>query len=609
MAWAAMCIALGVLGCGGSVPTNGAAHLEGGSARELGRTLLRGMPRGADRCVYTAPHLVSDRRRALLAEISEADALGWARSPHVAAYVRCRYQGAREMVVWRLAIDGELDREALPMHVRWEEACEADACDWPLARWDGEVLELRSPALVDRERAGVEAELRTLLARQPQILEARLREDAVTFFSLDEAGVREVRRDETRHERVLAWEEVEVLAADRRLRREHALGAASERFLVADAVPWSDGDAVAAQLELRLERSRRRTSERRARVTAELSSFADEALLRRPEDGRVLELSLRLLSELGQIDDALARLDRARVEADFDEERRRWVMGLGWELAVRADHPSAALRLVEAGLAGDEDDARSLAPLLAEALSRDVVGPTSRSDVEAEILRMRALSGTAPLVTLERPVAMAPLGLLSALLALLADETAPVEIYASLDVASVPSATVAVLRDGTALTMLPGRGMHAAHELGSLELFDAASEALRSPGDGPFVVEIRIGPREAPSRVLRLSGTARRGRFSLEAVSSTASGWDWPRIARHLVTPFADAAELRFPSPELHWEGESDELLAQVESELELMRLAECELGRRSLTCTARAGRHREAILGAARALEVLPIE
>lgn len=568
------------------------------------------MPRGADTCVFTAPHLVSDRRRALLADMSEADALGWARTPHVAAYARCRYRGDREVVVWRVLIDGELSRDDLPMRVRWEEACEADACDLPIARWDGDVLELRSPvARRARSDRGAEGELLSLVGRESRVLEARASDAEVSYLALVEGGVREVARAEARRERTLAWEEIEILAGDRRLRREHALDTSSERFSPIDAVSWSDGDAVVAQLELRLQRLRRRTV-RRARGLEELLTFAQRALAERPQDGRVLELALSAYVEAGRIEEALALVDAAIVEADYAEERQAWARGLGWELAIGADHPSAAARLVAAGLASDEADGRALAPLLAEALGRDVVGETSRAAIEEEVRRMRALAAGPALTPLARPVVMAPLGLLQALVALTTEEpeTAPLEIFGTFDVEGVPSATVAVLRDGTRLAMLPGRGFHAAHELGALDLVDAASEALRSPGDGPFIVEIRVGPYDIPTTVLRLSGTARRGRVSIEAVSAMAARWDWSRIARHLVQPFADAAELRFPEPELRWEGESNERLEEVQGELEIMRLADCALARNVLTCTPRAARARDTILAAARALEVLPV-
>ncbi len=571
--------------------------------------LVADLPPGADQCVVTAPHLVSDRRRALLADLSDADALGWARTPHVAAYVRCRYRARRESVVWRMILDGELDREVLPMHVRWEgEPCSADACDWPIASWDGRVLRMHSPESDTVRGVGVEVELRTLVERSPHLLEARLSSESLHLRTLEADGIREVRRAGSRRELVLSWEEVEVLAADQRIRRERTLARASERAIDEDALDWSDGDAVAAQIELRRARLARRSGGRRTAAEGALADFALRAIEERGADGRVLDLALRALSDTGRLDDALARADRAAVECDFDPERSRAMRALAWELAVRGGSPSAPQRLIDAGLAEDEGDARALAPLLAEALDREVVGPTSRSDVEAEVLRLAALSTSAPLVELDRAVTVPPLGLLPALVALLTSEpeAGTIEVAAWADV-DVPVATVAVLPAGPRLSILPGRAMHALHVGGPLEVLDTATEALRAPGNGAFALEVRLGPVDAPERVVRVEGQVRRGRLSIVRVSATAARWDWPRIARHLVEVFADSLEMRFPSPELTWSGESTELLRQVGSELSMMHLADCNASDARVVCTPRAGRSREAIIAAARALLVLP--
>jgi|GEM_PF-3088513 len=602
--WAGLVSIVLLLSCGGAPTRERTA-----ATRPLLTQLVEDLPAGADQCVATAPHLVSDRRSALLAELSDADALGWARTPHVAAYVRCRYRARRESIVWRMLIDGELDRDVLPMHVRWEgEACEADACDWPIASWEAPILTLRSPDSDTVRGVGVEAELRTLVARLPQLLEVRLTSESMHLRTLEEDGVRELRRTTSRRERVLSWDEVEVLAADQGIRRERTLARASERLVDAAALDWSDGDAVAAQLELRRARVARRSGARRGAAGEELASFAIRALDERGADGRVLDLSLRALVEVGRIDEALSRADQAAIECDFDPERARAMRALGWELAVRGDSPTAAQRLVDAGLARDAEDARSLAPLLAEALDREVVGPTSRTDVEAEVLRLVELSVGGPLVTLDGPVALSPLGVLPALIALVTmePEANTIEVAAWLDV-DVPVATVAVLAAGPHLTILPGRAMHALHIGGPLEVLDTAAEALRSPGDGPFALELRLGPVDAPQRVVRMEGRIRRGRLSLERVSPALARWDWPRIARHLVDVFGDSLELRFPSPELSWSGESAELLRQVGSELSMMRLADCNASPERVVCTPRAGRSRDAILAAARALSVLP--
>lgn len=593
-----------LLACGGAP-----APVRSVPAPALLARLVADLPAGADQCVATAPHLVSDRRRALLEELSDADALGWARTPHVAAYVRCRYRARRESMVWRVIIDGELDREVLPMHVRWEgEACEADACDWPIASWDGSILTLRSPDADAVRGVGVETELRALVARLPEILEVRVSSESLHLRTLEEDGVRELRRAGSRRERTLSWDEVEVLAADQRIRRERVLARASERVLDEASLDWSDGDAIAAQLELRRARVSRRSGARRGPAGDELARFALRALDERGADGRVLDLSLRALVEVGRIEDALARADRAAVECDFDPDRARAMRALGWELAVRGDSPSAAGRLVEAGLARDPDDARALAPLLAEALDREVVGPTSRTDVEAEIRRLVALRAAEGLVALDRPVSISPLGIVPALVALLTmePESSTIEVAAWLDV-DVPVATVAVIPAGPHLTILPGRSMHALHIGGPLEVLDTAAEALRSPGDGPFALEMRLGPVDAPERVVRIEGRIRRGRLSLERVSSAIARWDWARIARHLVDVFGASLELRFPSPELSWSGEPEELLRQVGSELSMMHLAECSASAERVTCRPRAGRSRDAIIAAARALLVLP--
>jgi hypothetical protein len=605
----AVALLIGSVACGGAACGSGLPEARVEVARPLLARLVADLPPGADQCVVTAPHLVSDRRRALLAELTDADALGWARTPHVAAYVRCRYRSRRESIVWRMLIDGELDREVLPMHVRWEgDACEADACDWPVAAWDGSILSLRSPDTDAVRGVGVEVELRALVARMPQLLEARLTGESLRLRTLEDDGVRELRRGSARRELVLSWEEMEVLAADHRIRRERTLARASERLLDGEALDWSDGDAIAAQLELRRARVSRRSAARRGAAGEELARFALRAIEERGADARVLDLALRALVEVGRIDDALARADRAAIECDFDPERARAMRALGWELAVRGDSPTAAQRLVDAGLARDPDDARGLAPLLAEALDREVVGPTSRTDVESEVLRLAALAVPGPLVALERPIAMSPVGVLPALVALVTmePEANTIEVAAWLDV-DVPVATIAVIPAGPRLSILPGRAMHALHVGGPLEVLETAAEALRAPGDGPFALELRLGAVDAPQQIVRIEGRIRRGRLSLERVSPALARWDWPRIARHLVEVFGDSLAPRFPASDLSWSGESAELLDQVGSELSMMHLAECNVSPERVVCTPRAGRSRDAIIAAARALQVLP--
>lgn len=575
--------------------------------------LVAGLPRGADQCVATAPLLTSDRRRAVLGAISHADALGWARVPHVAAYVRCRYRGDRERIEWRIAIDGELDREALPMHVRWDDGeCEADECDWPIASFEDGVLSLRSPIrTTERRTTGAEAELAAIVLRQPHLLEARITDESVTVWLLDDRlGVRELRRDGegARLDRLYSWDELEVMGADHALRRDHARRDGDGRHVALDAMRWSDGDAVLAQLQLRLDRLRRRSGARRTALQGELATFALRALEERSEDAAVVAAALAALVEADRADEALMRADRLVVEADFDPDEARRMRALGWELAVRAGHASAAARLVEAGLALDTDDGEALAPMIAEALERDVAGPTRPQDVESELLRIRALADGGTTVPLPSPVVLEPLGIVWGLVELAAEDprTTPLEIVAVLPLSVIPSATVVALRDGTRMTALPGRALHVVRPAGGTEVLESAAPALRGPGDGPFVVEVRVGPTDAPTRVLRLEGRVRRGLLSLERVSADAVGLDWDRIGRHLITPLASLAEHAFPPPELVFRGEPTEMLERVRGDLAVMRLAECSLRDATLRCAPRPGREHEAAVAAARALGVL---
>lgn len=607
--WIAWLFALGCAGAPDPAPSATEIDVAG--------LLIAPMPPGATSCVATAPYLVSDLRRAVLGEVSQADALGWARSPHVAAYARCRYEGERTGAVWRVLIDGEVPLEALPMHVRRAgEPCEADACDWPVAELDGAVIEVRSPGLSAGGPEAAEAELLDLWERTPHTLEISVSGEDTRVLALHPSGVRVSRATEggPRYE-VLSWDQVEVAADDRRLRRDRAVhGGIEWRVVPLESIDFLDETAVARQLELRLDRLRRRSG-RAAAAEDELASLALAALERRSEDLSVVDLAVEALRRLGRTSEALDRLDRLAIEHDHDPEAVRRVRARAWALALRAGDVSAGERLAQAGLASAGDGAEALRMALVGAVSRTPVAspgapPLDPLDVEEEVRTWRAMVGSGAVTPLRAPVALAPLGIVPALLCLIAEdpfgEHTEVELAASFDVTSVVEGTV-LISPALRLAVLPSLGVHARGATSLADAIHAMAEPFASPGVGPFVIVVRVGPSGAPTTEIRIEGTVRSGRVRVERVSPMAADWDWARLAEGLVTPFAEVVEHRFPDAEIRWASADGRALSTLVSDLDAMGYAACETDGEEAICRPRAGLGLSAVLAGARSLGALP--
>lgn len=593
----------------------GAAPLPREARSDVMDRLVAALPRGAASCVLTAPRWVSDQRRAVLEGASRESTLGWSRTPHVAASVRCRYEGAREGTVVRAWIDGEIALDALPMHVRAEGApCEADTCDWPVARIDGEFVEIVSEGVEAGPERGAEAELARLLSQHPRALEIVVSDAEVRVLALDGEALREIVRDDAgRFDRTLSWDEIEVRAEDQRIRREHALRGEPTRTVVPlESIDFLDDAHLRAQLSARLERAARR---RRAAVDAELEAVARAALERRSEDLGVVDLALEALRRTGHVDDALAWVERLARSEDHDEERAARVRSRGWAIAIRAEHPSAAARLIEAGLATPED-AETMSEALAGALAGLPDGRVAaRAHVEPyeldrAVRHLRGVTAGATLTPITTDVALAPAGLVPTLLALMSETPfepgLEVEVSARFSVSAVTSG-VAVLEPSARFVVLPEIGVFAAGATLGAEIVVVA-DPFAAPGDGPFTLVVRIGPAGAPVSELAVAGEVRRGRVHLTAVSPAARGWDWERLGRDVVGPFATALERRFPDAQVEWEGEPRALRAMA-SDVRAFGYGECELEADVARCTVRPGQGLWMVLIAARSLGALPPE
>ena len=610
--WTLLCLA--ALGCGGAserlLPGPGSAGID------VVRDLVEPMPAGASACVATAPHEVTEAQWRMLAEIGAADALGWRSGPRVLASVRCRYGGVRAGAVWRLLVDGPPDLAALPLRVRDAEApCEADACDWPAARRDGAVLEIRSPGLTPAGHAGAERALAALWSRIPHAVEVSVGDDGARALSRVGDRVRElVQTDRERHITLLDWDELGVRAEDRRLRRDRALEAGTDRrILPRDEADFLDAEGVVQQFELRFERLGRRAD--RPSAESELGAFALATLERRSEDHRAVSLALEALERLGRAGEGLAWLDRLAVERDHDPVEARRAAAEAWALAVRAADPSAGRRLARAGLVdAAEEPARveALRAALAGALERGRAAgrPVEPVQVEEAVQRWRRLAAPGSTSPLAAPVRLPALGVVPALLCLGIDAPfeadTEIEVAAAFEVASVVEGAV-VIQPGFRLAVLPSLGVHAVGPASEAVAIEAMAEPFRSPGAGAFVVAVRARRGGGSVAELRLEGRVERGVVLVERVSPEAAGWDWARLADGLVAPFAAVLERRFPDPELRWRIEDRGAREALVGDLDALGHARCAVDEGGVRCRAEPGRGLAAVLTAARSLGLVP--
>jgi hypothetical protein len=601
---------LAALGCGASTER----VVPSASRTDVVGSLLEPMPRGASACVATAPYEVSEPEQRVLAEVGTADALGWRSGPSVIATAMCRYGGPRAGAVWRLLVDGEVDLGALPLRVREADApCEADACDWPVARRDGPVLEIRSPGLTLDGGAGAERTLAALWSRIPHALEVSVGVDGARALSRAGGRVRErVESERERRATLLDWDELVVRAEDRRMRRERVLEAGDDRRLVAcDEADFLDAEGIVEQLELRFERLERRRE--RSALEAELGACALMTLERRSEDRRAVSLALDALERIGQVGEALAWLDRMAVERDHDPEEARRAAAEAWALAARAADPSAGARLARAALVDAADPparVEALRAALAGALERGRAVGRAASPVEVEetVWRWRRLVSAGSASPLASPVRLPSLGVVPTLLCLVSDAPfeadTEIEVAATFDVASVVEGAI-VAQPGFRLAVLPALGVHAVGT-GTVAL-EAMAEPFRSPGAGAFVVVVRARRGGGTVAELRLEGRVERGAVLVERVSPEAAAWDWNGLAEGVFAPFAAVLERRFPDPELRWRLDDHAALEALAADVEALGQARCSVDEGGVRCRVRPGRGLDAVLTAARSLGLLP--
>jgi hypothetical protein len=504
------------------------------------------LPRHAFDCVVSWPGAVGAARRPLVMSVSEGGV--WTREGSPARMVAsCLATDtgtpARVTVVVleRAMTAVELD-EVLPLRVRWEgEACEADACDLPLASVDGTRLVIRQrtlPASTDEpddagpacdavRRGAVEARSRRVgSGRVLRALEPSEHGLTITTTTLD------VRQEPTVQH--LDWSALRMRQLDDRIEHDAAVREAERgRIQPESEIDVSNAALAAHQIALRLVRLERRPTRAHA---LELAALARRAFAAHPAE---LDFGRRAVAHAvagGDLDaaaDALAALEEAAPHDDALPTLR---------LAIAIGHGDTQA-------AADALDAPGMDASARQAVADALVGDLAAVPEAVRVVRGVALVDdlvririamhdtlTASLTTAPRGAAL-PSASLPRVLAALAGCEAP----QALVVCGAGLATATAV-EGSAIRVSDGR---CAGWSGRMPRGEALAAPLADAG------AVRVAAMCAEGGAV-LAGTLGRGTLQVERAGAAIAHRDFGRVLAELAAPLAELEARTFPTPPVH---------------------------------------------------------